>query len=308
MKTVPLGRSSLTSSQLAYGCWRLAETEEAARTTGRAAILAAYEAGYSLFDLADIYCDGRSESALGAVLKETPSIRDRIIIATKCGIRKSGDPTPEAPVRYDFSVQHILWSCEHSLRRLGVQTIDLYQLHRPDWLCDPTEVAEAFVILKKSGKVREFGVSNFAPSQVTMLQKACSAPLIVNQVEISLTQLACFTDGTLDQCIAERITPLAWSPLGGGLLADGATSLLPAQEKYRPAAILAAVDKLAKSRGVSRSAVALAWLMKHPSRIIPIVGSTQSSRIKESVSATRLDLTREEWYTLLEAARGERLP
>lgn len=308
MKSILIGRSSLSASRLAYGCWRIAETEEAGCTTGRAAILAAYEAGYALFDHADTYCAGRAESAFGAVLKEVSGLRERLLIATKCGIRMAGDPAPGAPFRYDFSAAHIRRSCEGSLRRLGVDCIDLYQLHRPDWLCDPVEVAAVFSELHRAGKVRAFGVSNFAPAQVAMLQKACPMPLVVNQVEISLAKLDSFTDGTLDQCLSEQITPLAWSPLGGGVLADGPRRLLPWQEQYRPAPIVKALDAVARSRGTSRTVVALAWLLKHPTGIVPIVGSTNPERIREAVGAANLALSREEWYTLLEAARGERLP
>lgn len=308
MQTVPLGKSSLRVSRLAYGCWRIAETEQAGDTIGRKAILTAYECGYTFFDHADIYCGGRAESAFGKVLKDSPALRDKMVIASKCGIRLTGDPVPEAPFRYDFSAEHIKHSCEQSLRRLNIETIDLFQLHRPDWLSDPAEVAAAFSELRSSGKVREFGVSNFTPSQVTMLQQACPMPLVVNQVEISLTKLDRFTDGTLDQCVAEKITPLAWSPLGGGLLAEGARELLPWQQKYQPEKILLEMDKLALFRGITRTAIALAWLMKHPSGIVPIVGSTQPDRIRDAVKSLDTKLSREEWYRLLESSRGERLP
>jgi predicted oxidoreductase len=235
-------------------------------------------------------------------------MRARVCIATKCGIRLPGEPLPEAPVRYDFSAAHILWSCEQSLRRLGIETIDLYQLHRPDWLMNPEEVAVAFNQLRQQGKVREFGVSNFRPSQVTALQRALDYPLQVNQVEISLANLSTFTDGTLDQCLAERLTPLAWSPLAGGLLADGARRLLPSQESYRVERIIQELDALARLRGSTRGTVALAWLLKHPAGIVPIVGSTKPEKIREGANSPRVELTREEWYRLLEAARGERLP
>ncbi|MBI5774227.1 MAG: aldo/keto reductase [Verrucomicrobia bacterium] len=308
MQSIQIGKSTLKSSRLAYGCWRIAETEEQGRTLGRAAVLAAFEAGYTLFDHADIYCGGRAESAFGAVLREVPEMRKGILIASKCGIRLPGDPMPDAPFRYDFSAQHIIGSCEQSLKRLGVETIDIYQLHRPDWLMEPTEVAVAFAKLNQAGKVREFGVSNFRPSQVTLLQQACARMLIVNQVEISLAALGCFNDGTLDQCLAEKITPLAWSPLGGGLLADGARQLLPWQEGYKVERTLTELDAQAKAHGTSRSNIALAWLLKHPSGIIPLVGSTQPEKIREAVQAANAELSREEWYRLLEAARGERLP
>src|SRR5437870_3537622 len=224
MQTIPLGVSSLRSSRLAYGCWRVAgswnpgEVTPASRAAGRRAIAAAYECGYTLFDNADIYCGGESERLLGAVLKEISGMRERVLIATKCGIRFGGDPRPDSPPRYDFSAAHIISSCEQSLQRLGVEIIDVYMLHRPDFLADPQEVADAFSKLRTAGKVRYFGVSNFRPTLVTAIQVACPMPLVVHQVEISLAKLDAFTDGTLDQCMIEKLTPLAWSPLAGGML------------------------------------------------------------------------------------------
>ena len=314
MKQISIGKSALQSSRLAYGCWRIAGTWDPAAVTpesearGRAAVMAAYEAGYTLFDHADIYCDGVAETIFGKVLKLVSGMRDRVVIATKCGIRKPGEPTPKAPFRYDFSAVHILRSCEESLKRLGVETIDIYQLHRPDYLMDPAEVAGAFAKLKESGKVHEFGVSNFRASQVSALQAACPMRLIVNQVEISLANRGVFEDGTLDQCLAEKITPLAWSPLAGGKLGSGAKHVLPFQELYRPERIVEELDAIAKERQTSRTVVALAWLMKHPAGIVPIVGSTDAANIREAAKADGFELSREEWYRLLEAARGERVP
>ena len=132
--------------------------------------------------------------------------------------------------------------------------------------------------------------------------------LLVNQVEVSLANLSCFEDGTLDQCLAQRITPMAWSPLAGGKLGDGPRRILPAQEAYQPAAVVTVLDALAKARGASRTVVALAWLLRHPSRVMPIIGSTDPARIREAARADAFDLSREEWYRLLEAARTERLP
>ena len=314
MKTVSLGNSTLTSTRLAYGCWRIAGTWEPKQVTreseaqGRAAVVAAYEAGYTLFDHADIYCDGVPEKIFGQVLKEVSGMRERVLIASKCGIRKPGDSRPDSPYRFDFSSEHIVWSCEQSLKRLGVDVIDIYQLHRPDYLMDPHEVAGAFCVLKDAGKARAFGVSNFRPSQIAALQKACPLPLIVNQVEISLGRLDCFEDGTLDQCLAEKIIPLAWSPLFGGQLADGAKRLLKSQEGKNLTEVLAELDAIAKARGTNRSVIALAWLLKHPSKIVPIIGSTDPARIRAAVKADSLDLSREEWYRLFVAARAERLP
>ena len=315
MQSIALGTSSLLGSRLAYGCWRLAGTWNPAEVTpeaearGRSAVIAAYEAGYTLFDHADIYCRGAAERIFGAALKEVPGMRDRIVIATKGGIRVAGDPQPGAPGRYDFSAEHIVRACEASLQRLGVETIDLYQLHRPDLLADPAEVARAFTQLKEAGKVRCFGVSNFRPSLVSALRAACPMPLMVHQVEISLARLDAFTDGTLDQCLMDGMTPLAWSPLAKGLLGDGRNQGFPGRQ---PApgleSVLGALTEVAQAHESTRANVALAWLMKHPSRIIPIVGSINPERIREAVKAVELGLSREEWYRLLIAARGEPMP
>ena len=304
----------MPASRLAYGCWRVAgtwnpsEVTAASRKAGEQAIIAAYEAGYTLFDNADIYAGGEAERVFGAALKQVAGMRERVLVATKCGIRPAGTPTPDAPQRYDFSAEHIVYSCEHSLRRLGVETIDLYMLHRPDYLADPEEIAKAFSKLKSDGKARYFGVSNFRTTLVTALQVVLPMPLIAHQVEISLAKLDAFTDGTLDQCLIEKITPMAWSPLAAGLIGGGANRLLPSQRLYQPEKFLPELDAVAKERGASRTTVALSWLLKHPCKIQPVVGSVNPERIREAAKADDLELTREEWYRLLLAARGEPLP
>jgi len=314
MQTTLLGVSSLRSSRLGYGCWRVTGTWNPAavtaesRAAGRRAIIAAFEAGYTLFDNADIYCGGEAERIFGDVLKEVSGMREQVVVATKGGIRPAGIPQADAPARYDFSAEHLLYACEQSLRRLRVETIDLYMLHRPDFLADPEEIAKAFAQLKASGKVRYFGVSNFRPSLVTALQVACSMPLVVHQVEISLAKLDALTDGTLDQCLIEKITPMAWSPLAAGLIGAGARDLLPSQKSYQTEKFQPTLEAVAKARGASLTTVALAWLLKHPSHIQPIVGSVNPDRIREAAKADALQLSREEWYRLLIAARGEPLP
>lgn len=311
MKKIQIGSSELTASRIAYGCWRIADVPgpgENDATAGRHAVIAAFEAGFTLFDLADIYGAGDSERVFGRVLKDVPPLREQVQIVTKCGIRKPGDPVADAPYRYDFSAEYILQSCDASLRRLGIETIDLYLLHRPDYLMDPSEVAGAFEQLKSSGKVRAFGVSNFRPSQVAALQKACPLPLVVNQVEISLARLACLEDGTLDQCLEKNISPMAWSPLAGGKLGDGAKRVLASQEGYKTESVNSLLDEFASRHHATRTAVALAWLLKHPAGIIPVVGTTDPGRIREAAKADSVELSREEWYRLLVAARGEFLP
>ena len=314
MRTQTIGKSDLVSTRLAYGCMRIAggwapqKVTAENRAVGRKAVLAAYEAGYRLFDHADIYCRGVCESLFGEVLREAPGMRREILIATKCGVRFAGDPKADSPQRYDFAAEHIVRSAEGSLKRLGVETIDLYQLHRPDYLMDPAEVAGAFEKLRRQGKVRWFGVSNFLPSRMTALQSACPMPLVVNQVEISLAHLDCLADGTLDQCLAEKITPLAWSPVARGLVADGGRVDPKHPKREGLEALVTLLDATAKKYGTTRSALSLAWLLKHPSRIIPLVGSTHPDRIRAAVKADEVELSREDWYGLFLAARMAPLP
>ena len=223
MQTLTLGKSPLACTRLAYGCWRLAGNEGGARrddSEGIAAVRAAFDAGFTLFDNADIYGRGECERIFGKVLRDTPGMRERIVLATKCGICPPWDGRVHC---YDSSAAYIVESVESSLKRLGTDSVDLLMIHRPDFLGDPLEIAAAFAQLHAQGKVREFGVSNFRPSQLTALQKHFPRPLIVNQIEVSLAALSPLDDGTLDQCIAERITPMAWSPLAKGALLATAT-------------------------------------------------------------------------------------
>lgn len=309
MQTTTLGTSQITTSRLAYGCWRIATTADETHNynTAKTAVFAALDTGFTLFDHADIYCNGVAEEIFGRILADNPGLREKMVIATKCGIRLKNHPHG-APARYDFSKEHIISQCEHSLKRLRIDTIDLLHLHRPDYLMNAEEVAEAFTQLRQSGKVREFGVSNFRRSQVSLLQSVLDFPIVVNQVEISLLQLKPFENGILDHCQEKKITPLAWSPLGGGLLADGGKDLLPGQMDYEPSFVVAIIDWIAKNRGVSREVISLSWLLKHPAGIVPIVGSTSPERIRRMATATDVELTREEWYHLLTAARKEPLP
>lgn len=314
MQTQKLGNSPLVASRLAFGCWRIAGWRDDTRplqevqSAGREALLAAYEAGYMLYDGADIYGSGRAEELFGRVLREVSGMRERILITSKCGVRHAGSPAAASPQRWDFSPDYIVKSCEGSLQRLGSETIDLYLLHRPDYLGEPHEIAGAFAQLHDAGKVRCFGVSNFRPSLVSALQAACPFPLVVNQVEISLAQRAALEDGTLDQCLERNLTPMAWSPLGAGLLGHGAQRLLAAQREYKTDTVVKVLDEIALERGVSRTVIAYAWLLRHPSRIVPIVGSTTPERIREAVKSTEIELSREDWYRLFLAARGEPLP
>lgn len=313
MKQISIGVSELKSSCLAYGCWRIAgevgsdgPTPESA-AAGKQALISAYESGYTLFDNADIYGGGSAEDIMGQTLKEVSGMREQIVLLTKCGVRHAGNPGPHSPHRYDLSAEYIVTSCEDSLSRLGVETIDIYMLHRADHLVEPEEVARAFTQLREQGKVRHFGVSNFRPTLLTVLQAACPMPMVTHQFEFSLTRLAPLTDGTLDQCPIERVTPMAWSPLGGGLLADGPGRLLGWQQQYNPEGIKPVLDEIASRHGVSRAVVALAWLIRHPAGVMPIVGSTKPERIRDAARAADLKLSRGEWYRLFTAAQGKPL-
>ena len=313
MDTIPLGVSSIQASRLGFGCWRVlgpegAEPNREREAGARKSIVAAYEAGFTLFDHADVYADGAAERVFGEVLKQVRDMRERVVITTKCGIRRKTVPNPDSPYRYDFSAEHIIKSCEQSLKRLGVETIDIYQLHRPDYLMEPAEVAGAFRRLKEQGKVRQFGVSNFKPHQLALLQDVCPFPLIVHQVELSLARLDAFEDGTLDQCLGETITPLAWSPLAGGRLADTLPIDINSPDHARRIGLRETLDDIARDYGCSRTVVALAWLLKHPAKIIPIIGTAKPERIQEASQTDKLQLSRDEWYRLMEAARGDRLP
>jgi predicted oxidoreductase len=314
LNTQPLGRSSLISSRLAYGCMRISGVWERERFTpdheaaGRRAIHAAFEAGYTHFDHADIYGNGVCEEIFGRALSDDPGMRDRILLATKCGIRWRGEPQASAPHRWDFSREHILRSCDESLRRLCTDRIDLFMLHRPDFLADPDEIAGAFSELERAGKARAFGVSNFRPSLLAALQHACPMPLVVNQVEIHLARLDALEDGTLDQCLERGVTPVAWSPLGGGVLGDGASLRDDHPRASVLRGLLDVMDQMARRLGVSRTVLSLAWLLRHPAGIVPVVGTANPDRIRDAARADELELGREDWYTLTTAARGVGLP
>jgi predicted oxidoreductase len=308
MKTVPLGRSDLHSTRLIYGCmripgtWQPAEIDAQREREAFAALEAAVGTGYNHFDHADIYARGACERIFGEFLRANPGLRERIVITTKCGIRWPGDPALGAPHRYDFSAEHITWSCEQSLKRLGVDTIDVYLLHRPDVLMNPAEIAAAFDALHRQGKIRHFGVSNFTPSQTALLQVHLDQPLVCSQIEVHPLRLAPFEDGTLDDLYQRGITPTSWSPVAGGRLGDKAAA------DERTTAVLAALDTEAQQLGVSRSVIVMAWLHKHPANILPIVGSRRPERIRDAVAADHIELSREAWYRIYVAARGKPLP
>ena len=296
-----LGPSDLIVGAVSYGCWRFAGGSVA---DAEAKIVTALDTGMTLIDTADIYGFGSqasgtdfgdAESLLGRVLTANPALRDRMVLATKGGIRP--------PVPYDQSREYLTAACEASLRRLGVEFVDLYQVHRPDVLTHPAELAATLQTLIERGLTRTIGVSNFTVAQTRALQAHLDVPLVTSQPEWSALHLDPLVDGTFDLCAETAMTPLAWSPLGGGRLAP---SDEPIDE--RTARVVEVLDRLAAERGVDRTAVALAWTMRHPSGPIPIVGTQRPERIRSLAASADVALDRAEWYEVLVASRGERLP
>ena len=295
--TRQLGSSDIAISPIAWGMWRLAED---GRTVSEAAALvhAALDAGITLLDTADIYgFDGASgfgdaEALLGEVLAAEPGLRGRMVLATKGGILP--------PLPYDQSADYLRSAIDASLRRLKVDSVDLWQVHRPDILAHPQEVARVLDDAVTAGKIRTLGVSNFTVHQTAALNQFLGHKLVSTQPEISPLRITCFENGELDQAMMLDLTPLAWSPLGGGRLVD------PASERDR--AVAAELDRVAAQYGVSRSVAAYSWLMAHPAGIVPIIGSQQPARILEGAAALQVQWNRTDWYAVLVAARGERLP
>ncbi len=295
--TRSLGASGIAVSPIAWGMWRLAEN---GRTAADAAALvhAALDAGITFLDTADIYgFDGAggfgdAEVLLGEVLAAEPDLRDKMVLATKGGIMP--------PLPYDQSADYLRAAIDASLTRLKVDSVDLWQIHRPDILAHPQEVARVLDDAVASGKIRSLGVSNFTQAQIAALDHFLGHKLVATQPEISPLRIDCFENGELDQAMMLGLTPLAWSPLGGGRLA--------APETARDKAVAAALDAVAQAQGVSRTVAAYSWLMAHPAGIIPIIGSQNAARIAEGAQALTVRWTRTEWYAVLVAARGVPLP
>ena len=291
----PLGKSGLQVSPIAWGMWRFARSSP---REGQALIEAAIAAGVSLYDTADIYGFsgsggfGDAESLLGQILKASPGLRAQMVLATKGGI------TP--PVPYDSSRAYLMQALDNSLRRMGVAQVELYQIHRPDILAHPQEVARTLEDMVTSGKVAAIGVSNYTVAQTRAIAALLTIPLASHQPEFSPLHLDPVENGLLDLAMEKDIAVLAWSPLGGGRLGD------PQDERGKRVA--AVLDIVAEEAGVSRAAATYAWVMAHPARAIPIVGTQNVSRIAEIAEVYKVRWTRARWYEVLVASRGERLP
>ncbi len=325
MKRMKIPHTDIEASTLAIGCmglggrWQKGPLLAEHETEARAFLDAALELGANFFDHADIYAFGRAEEIFGRVLREKPSLRDQIVLQSKCGIRWADDP-PGTPQRFDFSREHILRSVEGSLRRLGTDRLDILLLHRPDVLWEGEEIARAFAELERAGKVRYFGVSNQNRFQMEYLQSFLPEPLVANQLQMSLLHHGFAEvgisanqesprypdgwEGLTEYCRLKGVVLQAWSPVARGLLSG-------AKLDGQPASVVETarlVKELAAGRGVSREAVVLAWLLKHPAGIQPVLGTTRPDRLRACAEAFRVELTREEWYQLFAAARGEPMP
>ena len=285
----------LELSRIVYGMWRLADDTDLSPAHVQAKVEACLEQGITTMDQADIYGGYRAEAILGAALKSAPGLRDRIEIVSKCGIvTPFGRHSTVRIKHYDTSTDHIHTSVETSLRDLGTDYLDLLLIHRPDPLLDPDETGAALDALVQSGKVRAVGVSNFRPWDFSLLQSSMESTLVTNQIEISLLAATAFTDGDLAFLQERVIPPMGWSPLGGGALLSG-----------RHPELLAALQRIGAEHGVEPGAVAVAWLLRHPAKILPILGTNDLQRIRSLAAASEVVLDRQTWFELYTLALGQ---
>lgn len=288
----------LKFSRIIHGLWRLNDwnlkDEEVVSL-----IENCLDLGITTFDHADIYGNYQNEALFGKALALNPALREQMEIVTKCGIKLLSDQRPEHEIKYyDTSKEHIIKSAENSLRNLQTDYIDVLLIHRPDPDMDPEEVAEAFSLLKEQGKVRYFGVSNFTPSQFDMLSSYLPFPLVTNQVEISVSHLDTFQDGTIEHCLQKRVAPMAWSPLAGGNIF--------ANNDEKTNRINKALQEVGEELSISEvDKLMYAWLLHHPSKIMPIVGSGKIDRIRAAAEALEIKLTRQQWFKIWIASTGE---
>jgi len=305
MKTINITNSAIPASEISLGCMRIADLSDKDASN---LIHTALEQGINFFDHADIYAGGKSEEVFAKAVGMNADVREKLIIQTKCGIREGC---------FDFSKEHILESVDGSLKRLNTEYIDILLLHRPDTLVEPEEVAEAFNILQSNGKVRQFGASNQNPMQIELLSRYLNQKLIINQLQFSITNTGIIDSGInvnmkidgsinrdgsiLDYCRLKDITIQAWSPFQYGFF-EGVflnNDNFPELNKK--------IDEIALIKGVENTAIAIAWILRHPAKIQPIVGTTNATRLKDICRASEIELTRQEWYEIYRAA-GNKLP
>ncbi|WP_028975468.1 aldo/keto reductase [Spirochaeta cellobiosiphila] len=306
MRTMPLGISNLQVPVIAVGCMRMngLEKKEAERF-----VKGALDVGANFFDHADVYGDGSCEEIFSEAIQMNASMRDKIFLQSKCGIRKG--------VAFDFSKEHILASVDGSLKRLQTEYLDVLLLHRPDALVEPEEVAEAFNILQEQGKVKNFGVSNQNPMQIQLLQKYVRQPLVANQLQLSITNANMITQGlhvnmldegavnrdasVLDFCRLNDITIQPWSPFQYGFF----EGVFLDNDKFPKLNVT--INKIADKYGVSNVTITIAWLLRHPAHMQPVTGTMNLGRLQDCAKASDITLTREEWYEIYLSA-GNILP
>lgn len=301
MQRVQMGAGGLEVSRLVYGTWRLLATQPTAQEINRR-LQACLELGITTIDTAEIYGLYEVEKALGEALALSPGLRDRLEIVTKAGIYV---PCPYHPERrtahYNATGERLVKSLEKSLRWLGTDRIDLFLVHRPDWLTRADDTASGLSRLLSEGKIREAGVSNYNAAQFDLLNAQMARPLATNQIEFHLLRMEPMTDGALHQCERLGVLPMAWSPLAGGRLFDAAN---PAAQRLAAAAAAMA----ARYGGATLEQLAYAWILAHPSRPLPVVGTNKVERIASAAQAEAITLGREDWYALWEAAMGRKVP
>ena len=289
--------SDLSFSRIVYGMWRVADDANTSPEHVAAKIRSCLDQGITTFDQADIYGDYGAEAVLGDALRANPSLRQQMEIVTKCDIVAPIGKYSDKPVKYyDTSRAHIRASVENSLQVMGLDVIDLLLIHRPDPLMDHHETGTALDELVAEGKVRTVGVSNFRPWDWSLLQSAMKNQLVTNQIEISLAEISPFTNGDLAFHQQHDHPIMAWSPLGGGNLMTASGQLADR------------MDTLAKDHGVDRAAIAVAFLLAHPAKILPVMGTNNLDRIATLADALKVKLDRESWFMLYEAALGAEVP
>jgi predicted oxidoreductase len=296
MQQIKLHPSLPDFSRIVYGAWRLRDGADNKPQDALNKIKACLDIGITSFDHADIYGDYGCEALFGEALRLDAGLKHKIQNVTKCDIMLKSARYPERRVKhYDTSPAHICASVDASLRHLGVDVIDVLLIHRPDPLMDAAATGACLDDLVRAGKIRAAGVSNFMPADWALLQTHMRTPLVSNQIEISLLCTQSFSDGTLAQAQQLKAPPMAWSPLAGGaLFGSGA-----AAQRLQPA-----LARLAQAQGVGLDAIAVAWLLAHPARILPVLGTNNLSRIAQLADATKVRLDRETWFELLELATG----
>ena len=301
MRRIRMEKEGPELSRMAYGTWRLLATRPTAQEINRR-LNACLELGITTIDTAEIYGVYEVEKALGEALALSPGLRDRLELVTKAGIYVPCKYHPERhTAHYNATGERLVKSLDKSLRWLGTDRVDLFLVHRPDWLARADDTAGGLNRLLADGKIREAGVSNFSASQFELLSAQMARPLATNQIEFHLLHMDPMTDGSLHQCERLGVTPMAWSPLAGGKLFDPANPAAPRLAD-------AAAGMSARYGGATLEQLAYAWILAHPSRPLPVIGTNQVERIRSAAQAAEIALAREDWYALWEAAKGHKVP